>query len=139
MTKIISKNDIISAMSYCAVRQSPYTFPKNLQIALQSLSDKIDEKLIFESSVKQNVKSYKEVDNDQLYNLIKDLVYSTPEIAIWNLTQYELDKGFTDPDDDNRPILGLIVGRGVNPQPDYDFIDLDALVRNVTNLILNND
>lgn len=133
---IVTKTNIISAIAYWAIRQSPYDVPQKLEAAIEALSKRIDEKGIFESTEKKSMQSYKEIDGQEIFKLVTDLCHNTPEVAVWNITQYELDKGFTDPNDVNRPVKFGTSSRYDHPKAHYDFIDLDALARNATNMIL---
>jgi hypothetical protein len=133
---IITKNDILSIMAYCAIRQSPYDFPLNLESALTALAKRIDEKNIFKSPKKKTTGAYLQMDYQKIIELIKDLVFNTPEIAIWNVTKFEQDKGITDPNDEKRTVKFAAVSIDGPLQPeDRDFIDLDALRMNVSGML----
>ena len=137
-TAIITKNDILSVMTYWAIRQSPYNFPLNLESALTSLSKKIDELEIFKSPKKKTPGAYRKMDVEEISALIKFLVFEIPEIAIWNVTKLEQDNGITDPNDEKRTIkYSFVSATGSNTSEDRDFIDLDALRGNVTQMLLN--
>lgn len=85
---------------------------------------------------KKQQNSYKRFTEVELVALIDRVVKQTPEIAIWNVTQVEQDAGITDPEDPKRSIkYGLVSMHGSHQRADRDFIDLDALVRNVANSI----
>jgi hypothetical protein len=134
MNLVISKVDILSALSYCSIRQSPYDFPKNLEKALVAASKKLDE--FFGEHEKSSISSYKMVSIKEIRELLKDLVFNIPEISIWNVTQIESDKGITGPNDPKRTVKYSFVGRGIHTNADEDFIDLDALRRNMENMIV---
>lgn len=130
---VISKVDILSALSYWGIRQSPYDFPKNLEKALAAASKRLDE--FFGEHDKLSVSSYKVTNVEEIRKVIKDLVFNVPEIAIWNVTQIEIDNGISDPEDPKRTIRYSFAGRGIKSKADVDFIDLDALRRNMENII----
>ena len=132
---ILSKSDILAALAYCAVKQSPYDFPKNLQVALEKAAEYIDGSKVFESNTKLETKSYKHFTDDELYKFVKDIIFNVKEIALWNVTKIEQDNGITDPEDPNRSVKFSFVSRNSCPAPDLDFIDLDALHRNVLNML----
>lgn len=136
MKTIITKSDIISALAAMAIKQSPYTFPRNLQAALGEVGRRIDELGLFKSTEKREYASYLEMQNEHIYTLVNDLIKQTPEVAIWNVTKYEQDMGITDPNDPNRPVKFGFVSRDSGPKADFDFIDLDALCRNVVNMLI---
>ncbi|MFA6570395.1 MAG: hypothetical protein WCT77_04085 [Bacteroidota bacterium] len=136
---IITKNEIIAAITYWGIRQSPYDFPVNLENALIALSKKIDEKKIFKTPEKKTTNSYLEITDEQITDLIKDLIFNTPEIAIWNVTKIEQDKGITDPNDEKRTVKFAATSRyGAMQVADRDFIDLDALRQNVCGMLYEN-
>ena len=140
MTQLITKTDIISAFSYWGVILSPYVFPKNLQEALESLSKRIDKKKIFKCSEKYSMDSFLEVNEGTLMSLVKDLIFNTPEISIWNVTKMEQDKGITDYKDKRRTVKFSATSRyGKMQAEDFSFIDLDALRQNVCNMLWQND
>lgn len=137
MTTVITKNDIISAVAYCGIRQSPYLFPKNLEVALKALEKSIDSKKIFESPEKRNSKGYAVLENSEIQKIVEDLIFNTPEIQIWNVTQVEQDNGITRHDDPKRTIKFAATSMaGPLQSQDRDFIDLDALRQNVCGMIL---
>lgn len=139
---LITKSEILACIAYCAIKQSPYTIPQNLEQALLDAEKYIDEKRIFLSTEKKQTKSYKEIKEDELYPIIKDICYNVHEITKWNISKRELDMGITDWQSDDRSVRFSAVFCGEDnkgnlhmsyPPADRDFIDLDALVRNVTN------
>ena len=102
---VTSKSEILAAVAYCGVKQSPYAYPKNLIESLAALSKKIDDEKIFESPVKHDYQSYRTFDTyKELDQLIEHLIKSTPEISIWNVTQIEQDNGITNAEDPNRTV-----------------------------------
>lgn len=139
MEKLISKNDIISAIAYWGIQQSPYLFPKNLAEALTAVGKRIDEKKLFDSKAESGMpNSYLEFEAKDFIKLIKDLIFNTPEIAIWNVTQVEQNNGITDPNDEKRTIKFTGTSRyGSMQDEDNSFIDLDALRMNICNMIFN--
>jgi hypothetical protein len=136
---VISKSDILSAVACCGIEQSPYIFPKNLQDAITALSNKIDAENIFASPIKLSASSYRVfIDEQAVLNLIDHLIKDTPEIAIWNVTQKEQYNGITDARDPQREIKNILISRCSIPPEDDDFIDLDALVRNILAMLKTN-
>lgn len=138
MQIIISKKDIIAAVAFWGIKQSPYFFPKNLEIALTALSKRIDEKKIFKTTMPaQSPDDYLEITEDKLKVLINDLIFNTPEVAIWNVTKTEQTAGITDPTDEKRTVkFGGADRTGPWETADNSFIDLYALEQNVFTLML---
>ena len=141
---VITKNEILACIAYCAIKQSPYTIPQNLEKALLDAEKYIDSKDIFETTEKKKSKSYKEIDESLLYGIIEDICYNVTEITKWNITKWELDMGITDWRSDARKVRFSTTFCGEDDngnlhmnytEADSDFIDIDALVRNVTNKI----
>ncbi len=129
---VISKHSLIAAIGYCGIRQSPYDFPLNLERALDAVSKRIDSANVFKSTEKKSVGSYLSTTPAEAKKLIHDLVFNTPEIAIWNVTKREQDNGITDPNDEKRTVkYAFCSSDGTSSRQDVDFIDLDALVMNV--------
>lgn len=93
-----------------AVRQSPYTVPDGLGEAVVTLRSELI------NSFDANGMIF--IDGRKMESLIKDAVAGVQVIENWN-----------------RPKPGshtiAFVSRHGGPHPDYDFIDLDALCRNV--------
>ena len=140
MTKIISKTDIISAIAYWGIRQSPYVFPKNLGNALHALNKKIDEKDIFKSKIKNEIDGYAEMTEKEITQVVKDLIFNTPEINLWNITQVEQNNGIIDPEDKARTVHYAGTSRyGSMQSPDKSFIDLHALAQNVCKMLCENE
>lgn len=132
---IISKNDILSSLAYCAIRQSPYNYPENLLNALQDVSNYLDNMGIFKSTAKHDYDSYLHVNEKYLLNLITQIIKNVLSVSIWNVSKVEQNNGISDPNDTNRTNKHAFVSRYSYPTPDYDFIDLDALIRNTFNMI----
>lgn len=140
MRIVVSKDRIISAIAYCGIQQSPYLFPKNLEKALTALGKAIDEKGIFNAEGKNVLDNYKGFEEVELRDLLKNLVFNTPEIQIWNVTQVEQDNGIKLWDDKKRTIKYAATSRyGAMQSEDNDFIDLDALRSNVLGMLYNQD
>src|SRR3990167_7513030 len=110
---VFSKRNILGEIANWAVRQSPYHRPDNLEIVL----DKFNKIIAL-------VPEYPSMSYSQIRELLDELK-EIPEFMLWNerkngnQSQYK----FTD----------RYSGKG---NPDDDFIDLDALIRNVANSII---
>ena len=68
------------------------------------------------------------VDPDNTYELVESIMKSIPAFNELNLSQHEVDNGITL--DDDRPGFAF-VSRYDTLQEYYDFVDLDACVRNI--------
>ena len=129
---IVSSHSILSSLAYWGIRQSPYLYPKNLEKALDAVFDNLVAWGIFPVDKKAHT-SYRRFTDKELLALIERVVKETPEVAIWNVTQVEQDAGITDPEDPKRSVRYGFVSRYDGPPADRDFIDLDALIRNIYN------
>lgn len=114
---IVSKNDIIGGVAKWGVTQSPYHRPQNLETVL----DKLD------YSIAPMFKTAKLGFLSMNYAEIKDFVSlhtrAIPEFMDWNKRRNGREgAGFSSRDSDT--------------PADDDFIDLDALARNVANEIV---
>jgi len=117
---LISKKDILSALAYCIVNQSPYNNPE-VSSALGAFDKRLSDYYFMEED------SFREFSYDELRNLINEQVFeSIPEIRVFNDAKIKTDAPF------------LFIDRYTTINPDYDFIDLTALAHNVFFLILRN-
>jgi hypothetical protein len=109
------KSDFLSALAYWLMSQSPYDVP-DITDAINAYSEKIDNK--FESESIPYKFAYDEVE--KMAN--GDLFESMPEIEIFSHPKVSSGPGYSN--------------RHERPHPDYGFIDLSALARNVFYMIL---
>lgn len=115
---LVSKRYILSEVAKWAVFQSPYHRPDNLEIVLDKLNEGFgkwgNDNLGFEKFTYKNLKNFLDRELKKI-----------PEFLLWNerkngnQSQYKFTDRYSK--DDN---------------PDDDFIDLDALIRNVANSII---
>lgn len=115
-TFYFSKNDILSGIAKWGVAQSPYHRPANLEVVL----DKLNKKLT--PLFKRNKFNWKKMSYEKIKEFIFKHATSIPEFVAWNEPKLT---GWS----------GYVTGHS-DIKPDYDFIDLHALVRNVTNDIV---
>ncbi len=110
----VSINDILGSFAKWAIKQSPYVAPDNLELAVKSLSVHL--------SGQQH-----QWDNDQFIEMkCSELMMILEGFC----EQSDILKGW------NTSKLGksdyVFVDRYSQPDPDYDFIDLGALIRNIS-------
>ncbi len=136
MKTIITKNEIICAVAYYGIYQCPYNTPDELEKALKALVKRLDSKGIFNSLTKSTIDNHVEFTSKQINSLLEDLIFNTPEIAIWNVSKSERKKGITDPNDPKRTVTFSATSRHGQMQPDdQGFIDLHALQMNVFRML----
>lgn len=124
---IITHRSVMGALASCAVQQSPYPRPENLEIVL----DKFHE--LIKDDLDQTLKKYiKKFDSwKECHEYIASRLHTIPEFEAWNERKNKRQgHGFTGAGHDDK---GNVVAISKAPNPDDDFIDLDALTRNVTN------
>ncbi len=109
---VISKRNILGEIAHWAVCQSPYHRPDNLEIVLDKFNEII-----------KAVPNYPTFTYRQLRELLDELK-TIPEFMLWN----ERKNG-------NQAQHKFVDRYSTDENPDDDFIDLDALTRNVANSI----
>lgn len=117
---LFSKKDILGLVAKHAIGATPYHRPDNLEIVIDKLND-----IITPFFKKDEEFEFMELD----YEAIKEFVFkhttAIPEFEAWNEPKIKSDS----------PWIGTS-SRYHSIKPDYDFIDLHALARNVANDIL---
>jgi len=108
-----SKRSLLGEIANWAVQQSPYHRPDNLEVVL----DKFD-KII------AGVPDYPKLSYGEIKELLDELK-EIPEVALWN----ERKNG-------DKSEYKFVDRYSKEENPDDDFIDLDALIRNVANSIV---
>ena len=117
---VFSKRNILGEVANWAVRQSPYHRPDNLEVVLDKFNEIIKE-----------VTQYPTMTYRQIKEMLQGLK-TIPEFMLWN----ERKNG--------RQGMGISAAGHhddgsvtfYNAKADDDFIDLDALIRNVANSIV---
>lgn len=125
---VITHRSVMGALASCAVQQSPYPRPENLEVVLDKFHDLIKEEL--NTSFKQYIKKFDTWK--ECHDWIATKLHTIPEFEAWNNRKNGRDgMGFSGAGYDDG---GNFVEFSKDPHPDDDFIDLDALTRNITNL-----
>lgn len=109
----LGHKELLGIIAKWAIQQSPYTYPENLDIVLQKVSNSVKEDLLLGELIV--------LHPDELWIWLDNLLMPIPEFRKWN----ESKKKKTPPYRDE-----------YHTDPDYDFIDLDAFIRNVRRSIL---
>ena len=107
----ILKKVLIGHFAMWAVRQSPYLLPENLDKSIQEF----DKHLI--SNIKIGDEDLIEATYTDLSKNIKDAISKSSTILSWNVAKMGSGSVFISPYS--------------KVKSDYDFIDLDALARNI--------
>ena len=104
---VVGHNGIRGALAHWAVFQSPYVVPDGLAKAIE------------EFAAGWPYEEYAKFSGQDLLVAVRNTMEACPTILSWN----ESKKGSGD--------IGFRT-RHSRPAPDFDFIDLDALARNIT-------
>lgn len=104
--RCVSRHSVLGHLAMWAVRQSPYCYPEGLS------------KGIAEFEENYTPPEYQKMSINQLETFIKEAIAKSPTILAWN-----------------NPKKGkhtmVFTSRYDSVKPDYDFIDLAALARNI--------
>jgi phage FluMu protein Com len=128
---VISKKELLGAIAYCGMRQCPHNIPRKFNEVIDKVSQIVDKE--FDSMGSFKSKAFE--NGKEFYNWLKTTLTSIQEFNEWNLSENEYRKGIS-VDDESRPKY-LCVDRYSNVPEDNDFIDLDACIRNIYGLMLN--
>jgi predicted oxidoreductase len=110
-SRIVSKSVVVGHFAMWAVRQSPYLLPDNLDKGIEEF----DKYLIY--TVNACNEYLIETTYTELEDNIRKAITKSDIISSWNIAK----KGTGN----------VFVSTYSKPKPDYDFIDLDALARNI--------
>lgn len=125
----ITHRSVMGALADYAVQQSPYPRPDNLEVVLDKFHDLIKDEL--DGSMKKYTKNFKSWK--ECHDWIAEKLHTIPEFRLWNERKNgKQGNGFTSAGhhDDGSVTIEQATA-------DNDFIDLDALTRNITNLALD--
>ena len=106
-------DEIVGAVIFWAIRQSPYDYPEFMEDAADRLTVRLKKKFDWSCECIP-------FTGDEIENMLLVEFKEIPEIMAWNEQKTNIEKK-------------RIEGR---PHPDNDIIDLDALARNVSHTLL---
>ena len=114
-----TKGTLLGTVAKYAISQSPYAYPENLEIVLSKFNSSIDEDFN-----KAPLRVFEWSNFEELVNYLSSHLGKIPEYVAWNDRKNgrESEFAFTSAYDSDT-------------NPDDDFIDLDALERNVASEI----
>lgn len=110
----ISRRNLAGALAHWAVIQSPYTVPENLGAAVEQFVEKWEGEWGSGDCL---------LSSSTLMTAIDRTIHQCPLIVAWNTPKIE---GAVNPE-----LNTAFISRYEAIKPDYDFIDLGALARNV--------
>lgn len=111
LSRIVLKNVVVGHFAMWAVRQSPYLLPEELDKGIEEFDKQLH------SNIKAGNVTLIETTYSDLKGNIENAISNSKIISSWNVSK----KG-------SGPVF---VSSYSEPKPDYDFIDLDALSRNI--------
>ena len=132
-TIMISERQLMFVVAGQLFEQAPNRQPRKSETIMQKLRD------AFRSESYNDNEFYTvHVEQEDLYDWIKDKLFSIQEFKELNLTQEEYDKGIS-VDDESRPKYCFTTRYDVHDSESWkrDFIDLYAFVQNVHRMLLN--
>ncbi len=110
---LLSIKDITGALSMWAVKQSPYSCPEKIEEAVEALGKRLATDLEFSEI-------FTRITIENLRQYLCETFEKLPEIARWN-----------EPKIQTGALFQGSCSMYHTAKPDYDFIDLGALARNV--------
>jgi hypothetical protein len=117
---LFSKKDITSGVAKWGIKQSPYNRPEKLEVVIDKLDSLIDP--LFE---KDPYGKWLKLTYEEIKEFVFKYTTAIPEFVEWNNPRIDAGEGFI-----------ASSSRYHTTKPDYDYIDLHALARNVANDIL---
>jgi hypothetical protein len=124
--------DMVGGLVYCAYKQDPYMCPSKIDVVIEKWVEMIRPDFKeFDSSSNSSLQTGR-FSLEEIEKLISRL-HEIPEFRDWNLSRAEIRKGIS-VDDPNRPPFAISSHYSC-PSQEYDFIDLDALTRNVVRFL----
>ena len=125
---LVSERGFLGAVAKWSVEQSPYHRPDSLEIVLDALHKELD---WFWKSGRLGYKEF--VSTKELVEFVRTNLRKIPEYMLWNERKNgRQGNGFTGAGHHDDGSVTLYSAKA-----DDDFIDLDALERNITNEILS--
>ncbi len=116
---LISESRFLGAVADCAVQQSPYHRPDNLELVLDKLHENLGD------FFKSQQLGFAEFDNGKaVITFVRNSLRAIPEYVAWN-----------DRKNGNDAPLKFTSRYDGSGDPDDDFIDLDALEMNVCEIL----
>ena len=110
-TRVVLKSVVVGHFAMWAARQNPYLLPESLDKGIEE----------FSQSLEFGDAALVETTCAKLQKIVSDGISESDIISSWNVAK----KG-TGP---------VFVTRYTEPEPDFDFIDLNALARNIAHSV----
>jgi hypothetical protein len=114
-SRTVLKSVVVAHFAMWAVRQSPYLLPEELDKGIEEFD------LQLHSNIIAGIVTLIESTYSDLRGNIENAIRNSKIISSWNVPKKGSGRVF--------------VTAYSHPKPDYDFIDLDALARNITDSV----
>jgi len=124
---LFSKKDLIGTLANWSIRQSPKNIPDDLETVLDKFQDHIN--IYFERLEKKDL-GFMEMDIPELTKFLMGNLITIKEFKEWNLSQAEIDLDIKIEDERGEYCNSFVSIHSEN-NPYFEFVDLDALVRNI--------
>jgi hypothetical protein len=111
LSRIVLKRVVVGHFAMWAVRLSPYLLPAGLEKGIEELDEQLH------SNIRAGDEQLIETTYADLRENIRNAISNSKTIASWNVA-----KMGTGP---------VFVSAYSHPEPDHDYIDLDAMARNI--------
>lgn len=110
-SRVVLKKMVVGHFAMWAVRQSPYLLPESLEDGIKEFN----ECFVFKKKIGND--EFTETTYRDFKEKITDTISNSDKISSWNIAK--MGRG------------PVVVSCYSYPKADYDFIDLDALARNI--------
>jgi hypothetical protein len=126
----VSLKELLAVTGYYLISQSPNVYPRKLDIILEKINDEFlkDYKSI------GNYFKYKHIKDSELYDFVDKTLKDVSEFHELNLTNNEIKAGVKIGDERGNGFV-FVSRYHDGPDEDNNFIDLDAVVQNVTYML----
>ncbi len=133
MKRLLTLRNMIKSTTGVITVMAPGYKPRNIQAIVEYIIKYFNENCSDQEGYWKSNKSVMfYIDSDNIYDFVDKMLKGCKEFNELNLSQYEVDRGIT-VDDSSRP--AWVIGgtsTGDHLKEYYDFIDIDACVRNIS-------
>lgn len=129
----LSNREIICGVSGTIYKMHPYHLPENMDKIMGTVVRKLDEMKDMCGHVQSTFKLFEFDDWDAFEKWLRDMLMNIPEFTQLNISRHLKDRGVTNYQDQENS--GISITSRYDPDTQdkryFDFIDLDACIRNI--------
>ncbi len=125
---LFDKKDLMGYVALWSIRLSPLDIPKNLIKVLEEFNDHISP---YFDNLESRDLGFIEMNLKDLIKFIKGNLITIKEFKQWNLSEMEHKMSISMEDNDRGDYCNQFMTALGDNDPLYDFVDLDAFIRNV--------